>query len=73
QQSTAEAMMMKRIGKLEHIMANLIQVNKDMKEMLDKHGAHLYTLKQLDIPQQVSKAMSEVVTDAIDWAMLASL
>nr|GEY64148.1 hypothetical protein [Tanacetum cinerariifolium] len=73
QQSTAEAMMMKRIGELEHIMANLIQVNKDMEERLDKLGARLYTLEQLDIPQQVSKAVSEVVTDAIDWAMQAPL
>nr|GFA79955.1 hypothetical protein [Tanacetum cinerariifolium] len=40
------------IGELEHIMANLIQVNKDMEERLDKHGACLYTLEQLDIPQQ---------------------
>nr|GFC78389.1 hypothetical protein [Tanacetum cinerariifolium] len=31
QQSTAEAMMMKRIGELEHIMTNLIQVNKEME------------------------------------------
>nr|GEU55262.1 retrotransposon-related protein [Tanacetum cinerariifolium] len=73
QQSTAKAMMMKRIGELEHIMANLIQVNKDMEERLDKHGARLYMLEQLDIPQQVSKAVSEVVTDAVDWAMQAPL
>nr|GFB93229.1 hypothetical protein [Tanacetum cinerariifolium] len=39
QQSTAEAMMMKRISELEHIMANLIQVNKEMEERMDKHGA----------------------------------
>nr|GEV89073.1 retrovirus-related Pol polyprotein from transposon TNT 1-94 [Tanacetum cinerariifolium] len=56
QQSNAEAMMIQRIDELEHIIANLIQVNKDMEERLDKHGAHLYTLKQLDIPQQVSIA-----------------
>nr|GEX23741.1 retrovirus-related Pol polyprotein from transposon TNT 1-94 [Tanacetum cinerariifolium] len=56
QQSTAEAMMMKRIGELEHIMANLIQVNKEMEERLDKHAVRLYTLERLDIPQQVSKA-----------------
>nr|GEV39253.1 hypothetical protein [Tanacetum cinerariifolium] len=73
QQSNAEAMMIKRIGKLEHIMANLIQVNKEMKERLDKHGARLYTLERLDIHQQVSKAVSEVVTEAIDWAMQAPL
>nr|GEV22185.1 hypothetical protein [Tanacetum cinerariifolium] len=46
QQITVEAMMMKRIGELEHIMANLIQENKEMEE-------------------------SEVVTDAVDWAMQA--
>nr|GEU91279.1 uncharacterized mitochondrial protein AtMg00810-like [Tanacetum cinerariifolium] len=73
QQSTVEAMMMKHIGELEHIMANLIQVNKEMEERLNKHGARLYTLEQLDIPQQVSKTVSEVVTDAIDWAMQAPL
>nr|GFA08502.1 hypothetical protein [Tanacetum cinerariifolium] len=38
QQSTTEAMMVKRIDKLEHTLADLIQVNKTMKERLDKHG-----------------------------------
>nr|GEY31094.1 hypothetical protein [Tanacetum cinerariifolium] len=73
QQSTTEAMMVKCIGELEHIMADLIQVNKNMEVRLDKHGARLYTLEQLDIPQQVSIAVSEVVTDAVDWAMQAPL
>nr|GEX78627.1 E-beta-farnesene synthase [Tanacetum cinerariifolium] len=36
---------------------------------LDSHGARLYTLEQLDIPHHVSKAVNEVVTDAVDWAM----
>nr|GFB72591.1 hypothetical protein [Tanacetum cinerariifolium] len=66
QQSTREAMMMKRIGELEHIMANLIQENKGLEERLDSHGALLYILKQLDIPHQVSKAVNKVVTDAVD-------
>nr|GFA85416.1 histone deacetylase 14 [Tanacetum cinerariifolium] len=48
-------------------------VNKTMEERLDKHGARLHTLEQLDIPQQVSIAVSEVVTDAVDWAMQAPL
>nr|GEU37247.1 retrovirus-related Pol polyprotein from transposon TNT 1-94 [Tanacetum cinerariifolium] len=56
QQSTAKAMMMKCIGELEHIMANLIQENKGLEERLDSHRARLYTLEQLDIPHQVSKA-----------------
>nr|GFD19303.1 hypothetical protein [Tanacetum cinerariifolium] len=66
-------MMMKRIGELEHIMENLIQENKRLKQWLDSHGARLYTLEQLDIPHQVSKAVDEVVTDAVDWAMQAPL
>nr|GEY98065.1 hypothetical protein [Tanacetum cinerariifolium] len=64
QQSTTDAMMMKRIGDLEHIMANLIQKNKKLEQRLDSHEARLYTLEQLDIPHQVSKAINEVVTDA---------
>nr|GFB49342.1 hypothetical protein [Tanacetum cinerariifolium] len=66
-------MMVKRIGELEHTLADLIHVNKIMEERLDKHGVRLYTLEQLDIPQQVSIAVSEVVTDAVDWAMQAPL
>nr|GEY90966.1 histone deacetylase 14 [Tanacetum cinerariifolium] len=63
----------KRIGELEHIMANLIQENKGLEERLDKHRARLYTLEQLDIPHQVSKAVNEVVTDTVDWAMQVPL
>nr|GEW42141.1 hypothetical protein [Tanacetum cinerariifolium] len=39
QQSTTEAMMIKRIDELEHIMANLIKVNKEIEERLDTHEA----------------------------------
>nr|GEW31586.1 retrovirus-related Pol polyprotein from transposon TNT 1-94 [Tanacetum cinerariifolium] len=49
------------------------EVESMMEERLDKHGARLHTLEQLDIPQHVSKAVSEVVTDAVDWAMQAPL
>nr|GEV17397.1 reverse transcriptase domain-containing protein [Tanacetum cinerariifolium] len=73
QQSTTDSMLMKRIGELEHIMANLIQDNKHLEERLDSHGARLYTLENLDIPQQMSKATDEIVTDAVDWAIQAPL
>nr|GEZ09197.1 E-beta-farnesene synthase [Tanacetum cinerariifolium] len=53
----------KAYRELEHIMANLIQENKRLEQRLDNHGAHLYTLEQLDIPHRVSKAVDEVVTD----------
>nr|GFA79494.1 hypothetical protein [Tanacetum cinerariifolium] len=46
---------------------------KRIEERLDKHGARLYTLEQLEIPQQVSIAISKVVTDVVDWAMQAPL
>nr|GEU44249.1 retrovirus-related Pol polyprotein from transposon TNT 1-94 [Tanacetum cinerariifolium] len=64
---------LKHIGELEHIMANLIQDNKQLEQRLDSHGARLYTLEHLDIPHQVSKSVDEVVTDAVDWAMQAPL
>nr|GFB60260.1 hypothetical protein [Tanacetum cinerariifolium] len=62
-----------RIGELKHIMANLIQENKHLEERLDSHGARLYTLENLDIPHHVSKAIDEIVTDAVDWAIQAPL
>nr|GEV24256.1 zinc finger, CCHC-type [Tanacetum cinerariifolium] len=40
---------------------------------LDIHRERLHTLEKLDIPHQVSKAINEVVTDAVDWAMQAPL
>nr|GEX10996.1 hypothetical protein [Tanacetum cinerariifolium] len=66
-------MLIKRLGELEQIIANLIQENKHLEERLDSHGARLYTLKNLDIPQQVSKVVNEIVTDAVDWAIQAPL
>nr|GEV03937.1 hypothetical protein [Tanacetum cinerariifolium] len=40
---------------------------------LDKHGPRLYKLENLNILHQVSKAIDEIFTDAIDWAMQAPL
>nr|GEW44572.1 Gag-Pol polyprotein [Tanacetum cinerariifolium] len=73
QQSTTDSMLIKHIDELEQIMANLIQDNKHLDEKLDNHGARLYTLENLDIPQHVSKAVDEIVTDAVDWAIQAPL
>nr|GEW15490.1 hypothetical protein [Tanacetum cinerariifolium] len=61
------------IGELEHIMANLIQDNNHLEERLDSHGVRLYTLENLDIPQQMSKAVDEIVINAVDWAIQAPL
>nr|GFA83985.1 hypothetical protein [Tanacetum cinerariifolium] len=52
QQSTTDSMLMKRIGELKHIMANLIQDNKQLEQRLYSHGAPLYTLEHLDILHQ---------------------
>nr|GEU65957.1 hypothetical protein [Tanacetum cinerariifolium] len=73
QQSTIYFVLMKRIGELEHIMANLIQENKHLEDRLGSHGARPYTLENLDIPHQVSKSVDEMVTDAVDWAIQAPL
>ncbi|GKE14013.1 hypothetical protein Tco_1421590 [Tanacetum coccineum] len=52
---------------------DLIQNNLALEERLDKHGSRLYKLENLNIPHQVSKAVDEIVTDAVDWAMQAPL
>ncbi|GJX40273.1 hypothetical protein Tco_0255263 [Tanacetum coccineum] len=54
-------------------MADLLQDNLALGERLDKHGTKLYNLEKLDIPHKVSQAVDEIVTDAVDWAMQASL
>nr|GEU59583.1 hypothetical protein [Tanacetum cinerariifolium] len=73
QQSTGDPTLMKRIDELEQHMANLLQYNLALEERLDKHGSRLYKLKNLNILHQVSKAIDEIVTDAVDWAMQALL
>ncbi|GJW29224.1 hypothetical protein Tco_0046099 [Tanacetum coccineum] len=52
-------------------MANLIQDNEHLKECLDSHGSRLYKLENLNIPHYVSKAVDEIVTDAVDWVIQA--
>ncbi|GJU61458.1 hypothetical protein Tco_1243293 [Tanacetum coccineum] len=54
-------------------MANLIQDNSALEERLNKHVSRLYNLDNLNILQKVSKAVDEIVTDAVDWALQAPL
>ncbi|GKE45051.1 hypothetical protein Tco_1472335, partial [Tanacetum coccineum] len=58
-----------RISKLEQHMADLVQANLALEERMDKHGSRLYKLENFNIPHQVSKAVDEIVTDAVDWAI----
>nr|GEY47833.1 hypothetical protein [Tanacetum cinerariifolium] len=73
QQNTIDSMLIKHISELKQIMVNLIQDNTHLEERLDNNRARLYTLKNLDIPRQVSKAIDEIVTDAVNWAIQALL
>ncbi|GJY94220.1 hypothetical protein Tco_0510581 [Tanacetum coccineum] len=72
-QSTTDLILVRRIGELEQHIADLIQNNLALEERFDKHGSRLYKLENLNIPHQVSKAVDEIVTDAVDWAMQAPL
>ncbi|GJZ00604.1 hypothetical protein Tco_0518033 [Tanacetum coccineum] len=73
QQSTTYSILIKRIGELEQHMADLVHANLAMEERMDKHGSILNKLENLDIPHQVSKAVDEIVTDAVDWVIQAPL
>nr|GEV83982.1 hypothetical protein [Tanacetum cinerariifolium] len=61
------------IDELKQHMANLLQYNLALEERLDKHGSRLYKLENLNNPHQVSKAVDEIITDAVDRAMKALL
>nr|GFA72289.1 hypothetical protein [Tanacetum cinerariifolium] len=69
QQSIVNLILVKRIGELKQHMADLLQNNLALEERLNKHGSQLYKLENLNIPDQVSKAVDEIVTDAVDWAI----
>ncbi|GJX51568.1 hypothetical protein Tco_0278413 [Tanacetum coccineum] len=73
QQSTADLILVSRIGELEQHMADLIQNNLALEERLDKQGTRLYNLENLNIPHKVSQEIDEIVTNAVDWAMQAPL
>ncbi|GKG48994.1 hypothetical protein Tco_0513141, partial [Tanacetum coccineum] len=72
-QSYTDLILVRRIGELEQHIADLIQNNLALEERLDKHRSRLNKLENLNIPHQVSKAVDEIVTDAVDWAMQARL
>ncbi|GJS83653.1 hypothetical protein Tco_0750194 [Tanacetum coccineum] len=71
QQGSSDSILIQRIGELEQHMTDLLQDNLSLEERLDKHGSRLYKLENLDIPHQVSKAVDEIVTDVVDWAIQA--
>ncbi|GJW84605.1 monodehydroascorbate reductase [Tanacetum coccineum] len=73
QHSTIDPILIRRISELEQHMANLIQDNSALEERLNKQGSRLYNLENLNIPQKVSKAVDEIVTDAVEWALQAPL
>ncbi|GJZ61504.1 hypothetical protein Tco_0617641 [Tanacetum coccineum] len=73
QQGSLDSILIKRIGKLDQHMANMVEANQALEERLDKHGNRLYNLENLDIPHKVSKAVDEIITDVVDWAIQAPL
>ncbi|GJV48692.1 retrovirus-related pol polyprotein from transposon TNT 1-94 [Tanacetum coccineum] len=73
QQVSSDSILINRLGELEQHIADLVDANQALEERLDKHGSRLYRLENQDIPNQVSKAVDEIVTDAVDWAMHAPL
>ncbi|GJU90565.1 hypothetical protein Tco_1302988 [Tanacetum coccineum] len=73
QQGSSNSILINRLRELEQHIADLVDANQALEERLDKHRSRLYKLENQDIPNQVSKAVDEIVTDAVDWAMQAPL
>ncbi|GKD01781.1 hypothetical protein Tco_1172055, partial [Tanacetum coccineum] len=68
-----DSILINRLGELEQHIADLVDANQALEERLDKHRSRLYKLENQDILNQVSKAVDEIVTNAVDWAMHAPL
>ncbi|GJX68879.1 hypothetical protein Tco_0304606 [Tanacetum coccineum] len=73
QQVSPDFILINRLGELEQHIADLVDANQALEERLDKHRSRLYRLENQDIPNQVSKVVDEIVTDAVDWAIHAPL
>ncbi|GKA03980.1 hypothetical protein Tco_0676761 [Tanacetum coccineum] len=73
QQVSSDSILLNRLGELEQHITDLVDANQALEERLDKHGSRLYKLENQDIPNQVSKAVDEIVMDVVDWAMHAPL
>ncbi|GJZ69720.1 hypothetical protein Tco_0633270 [Tanacetum coccineum] len=73
QQGSSNSILIKCIGELEQHMADMVEANQALEERLDKQGSILYKRDNLNIPHQVSKAVDEIDTDAVDWAIQAPL
>ncbi|GKE86098.1 hypothetical protein Tco_1559840 [Tanacetum coccineum] len=73
QQGFSYSILIQGIGELEQHMADMVEANQALEERLDKQGNRLYNLENLDITHKVSKAVDEIVTDAVDWAIQAPL
>ncbi|GJR14327.1 hypothetical protein Tco_0796979 [Tanacetum coccineum] len=73
QQVSSDSILINRLGELKQHITDLVDANQALEERLDKHGSRLYMLENQDITNQVSKAVDEIVTDAVDWAMYAPL
>ncbi|GJW56178.1 hypothetical protein Tco_0102909 [Tanacetum coccineum] len=73
QQGSSSSILINHLGELEQHIVDLVDANQALEERLDKHGSRLYRLENQDIPNQVSKAVDEIVTDAVDKAMQAPL
>ncbi|GKC64974.1 hypothetical protein Tco_1097572 [Tanacetum coccineum] len=69
QQGSSYSILIQRISELEQHMADMVEANQALEERLDKQGNRLYNLENLDIPHKVSKAVDEIITDAVDWAI----
>ncbi|GKB78200.1 hypothetical protein Tco_0945095 [Tanacetum coccineum] len=65
QQVSLDSILLNRLGELKKHIADLVNANQALEERLDKHGSRLYRLENQDIPNQVSKAVDEIVTDAL--------
>ncbi|GJU00855.1 hypothetical protein Tco_1111193 [Tanacetum coccineum] len=61
QQGPSDPIIIKRMGELEELIANLVEENQDQEERLDKRGSRINKLETMDLPKMIREQTVEFI------------
>ncbi|GJZ70369.1 hypothetical protein Tco_0633919 [Tanacetum coccineum] len=61
QQGPSDPIIIKRMGELEELIANLVEENQALEERLDKQGSRINKLETMDLPKMIREQTVEFI------------
>ncbi|GKF31469.1 hypothetical protein Tco_0101267 [Tanacetum coccineum] len=61
QQGPLDPIIIKRMGELEELIANLVEENQALEEHLDKQGSRINKLETMDLPKMIREQTVEFI------------